>query len=163
MKIVGISFIMLSSVILSKEISGFYARKTKYLTTLRGIIADILSVITFAPKDIYFLLKSYSHERFYPFDGMFSECAENCGEIEKVMKRHLSDIREIDGEISSMLITSFEELTTSSREGAIAHLELLSERLGEMCRKEQGECDKKGKMYSVLSVVFGLTVCVMFF
>ncbi len=161
MKISGIIILMASSVYLSTQIKLFYTRRISYCETLRGIISDILGIITYAPKDIYFIASEYTDKRYSPFDEMFEMCIESRDDFSCVIHDFLSVMHEVGSDVAGIVSSAFESIMYSSRDGAISHLELCRERLGDICVRNRAECENKSKMYSRLAVTGAAAICVI--
>lgn len=161
MKIIGIVFIILSSVILSGQVSSFYARKITYIRIILTIITDIRCRTEFAPKDIYSVFSDYTDKRFYPFSEIFSRCLYAEDGFYEVLSEGLSELPEISNECRENILSCFYSISSATREGAVNHLKLCEERLKRELSVVIAESETKGKMLGKLAVLSGVFAVVV--
>ncbi|MBR6800464.1 MAG: stage III sporulation protein AB [Eubacteriaceae bacterium] len=162
MKTLGMILIMIASYVMSGQVASHYSNKMKYSSMLLYIITDIRSRIEYAPVDIYFIFGNYSNEKYHPFDNIFAACCESGDYFMDVLGKGLSDIREISDETSEIILSAFDILSRSGREGAGNHLKLCEKRLKDEVERIRTESDIKGKMYEKLALLMGVFVCILF-
>jgi len=161
MKISGIIITLLSSFFFSGQVSRFYNRRCTYVKTLLFIITDIRHRISYSPEDIFSLCGTYSEEKYFPFDKVFSECADGGDALLSALRNGLDRIYELDDEVKDVVFTAFDGLTHSSLSGAVGHITLCEERLKDICEKSETEKMTKGKMYEKLVMLFGIFITVI--
>ncbi len=160
MKAYGMILIFLSSYILSVQIGEYYTKRVSNMQILRDILTDILSQITYAPKDIYSILNTYSSVRYSPFDDLFGRCSDGGDDVIKIMDEGFYVLNAVDERISDIFIQAFSEMMHSSREGAMGHLKVCIGRFDETYHIIKKETDTKNGMYRKLSLFAAAALCI---
>ena len=161
MKLLGGIIVVGCLYMFSGQVYARYDMNIYYCEILKDITADMKGTMMYAPSDIYTTAGRYVSEKYSPFDKVFSESIASGIGFMDILRRRMAEVAYMDDELRYTFCSGMERISESSREGAISHLEIMTERIDGYLKKIRHAKETKGTMYRKLSVMGGLFVCIL--